>query len=152
FMKKAIDVAMAVVTVFFVVRILIMAIQTILEYYLEQKGRKETKNAMAGVLLIIQIVLWTFGLVFLLGNLGYGVGSILAGLGIGGIAVALAAQNILADIFAYFSILFDKPYEVGDFLIMGSGELGTVTHIGIKTTRIQSLSGEEMIYSNRNML
>ncbi len=152
FMKKAIDIAMAVVTVFFVVRILIMTIQTALEYYLEQKGRKETKNALSGVLLIVQIVLWTFGLVFLLGNLGYGIGSILAGLGIGGIAIALAAQNILADIFAYFSILFDKPYEVGDFLIMSSGELGTVTHIGIKTTRIQSLSGEELIYSNKNML
>src|SRR5690625_5057538 len=145
FLQKAIRVAMAIVTVFFVVRILTMAIKSILGYYLEKGGKKESQNAMRGVLIIIQVILWVFGLVYLLGNLGYDIGTILAGMGIGGIAIALAAQNILADVFAYFSILFDRPFEVGEFLIVGS-ELGTVTNIGIKTTRIASLSGEEISY------
>lgn len=151
FLGRSLKVAMAVVTVFFVVRILTMGISSLLEYYFAKQGKAEAKNAMNGVMIIIQIVLWLFGLVFLLGNLGFDIGSILAGLGIGGIAIALAAQNILGDIFAYFSILFDRPYEVGEFLIVGE-RLGTVTYIGVKTTRIQSLSGEELSFSNHNML
>lgn len=151
FLNKALSVAMAVVTVFFVVRILIMAFTSTLEYYFEKQGRSQAINATKGVVIIVQVILWVLGLVFLLGNLGYNIGTLLAGLGIGGIAIALAAQNVLSDIFAYFSILFDRPFEVGEFLIIGT-ELGTVTRIGIKTTRIQSLSGEELSYSNQNML
>lgn len=151
FWDKALDVAMAIVTVFFVVRILIMGFKSLLEYYFEKQGRSEAKNATKGIVIIVQVVLWVIGLIFLLGNLGYDIATLLAGLGIGGIAIALAAQNILSDIFAYFSILFDRPFEVGEFLIIGS-QLGTVTRIGIKTTRMQSLSGEELSYSNQNML
>lgn len=151
FLTKTLKVAMAVVTVFFIVRILTMGVSSLLEYYFAKQGKTEAKNAMNGVMIITQIVLWVFGVVFLLGNLGLDIGSILAGLGIGGIAIALAAQNILGDIFAYFSILFDRPYEVGEFLIVGE-RLGTVTYIGVKTTRIQSLSGEELSFSNHNML
>lgn len=151
FLERALNVAAAVVIVFFVVRILILGIRKLLEHYFKKQGRVEATNAMSGVMIIIQVVLWTLGLVFLLGNLGYDVGAILAGLGIGGIAIALAAQNILSDVFAYFSILFDRPYEVGEFLIL-EDHLGTVKHIGIKTTRIESLTGEELSYSNQNML
>ena len=151
FLRKALDVAMVVVTVFFVVRVLTMGITSLLAYHFARQGRAEAQNATKGVIIIIQVVLWVIGLVFLLGNLGYNITTILAGMGIGGIAIALAAQNILADIFAYFSILFDRPFEVGDFLIIGD-QLGTVIRIGIKTTRIQSLSGEELSYSNQNML
>lgn len=151
FLTKALKIAMAVVTVFYVVRILIMGVDSLLTYYLKRKGKEQTKGAMSGIMIMVQIVLWVFGLVWLLGNLGYDIGSLLAGLGIGGIAIALAAQNFLGNVLAYFSVLFDRPYEVGEFLII-EDKLGTVTHIGIMTTRIQSLSGEELSYSNKNML
>lgn len=81
----------------------------------------------------------------LLDNLGFKISTVIAGLGIGGIAVALAAQAVLGDLFSYFSILFDRPFKIGDFLIVGD-HLGAVEHIGIKTTRLRSLSGEQLIF------
>ncbi|NGM61690.1 mechanosensitive ion channel family protein [Sphingobacterium sp. SGG-5] len=151
FLHDALRVARAIIVVFYAVRILNLCIDKGIEYYLKKQGRLETKQAMSGVTIIIQLVLWCLGLVFLLGNLGYNVVTLLTGLGIGGIAIALAAQSILGDIFAYFSILFDRPFEVGEFLIIGD-QLGTVSYIGIKTTRIRSLSGHEIAYSNQNLL
>jgi small-conductance mechanosensitive channel len=75
----------------------------------------------------------------------------IAGLGVGGIAVALAAQNILGDLFASLSIILDKPFVVGDFLIIGDF-LGSVEKVGVKTTRLRSLSGEQLIFSNNDLL
>jgi small-conductance mechanosensitive channel len=83
-------------------------------------------------------------------NLGFEISAVIAGLGIGGIAVALAAQAVLGDLFSYFSILFDKPFELGDFVIV-DGHMGTIEHIGIKTTRIRSLGGEQLIFSNTDL-
>lgn len=147
---EVLHVALVVVFVFFVVRLLSHIIEYLLGKYLEREGRTKTNNALKGVMIIVKILLFTFGLIFLLDNLGYDVMTILTGLGIGGIAIALAAQNILGDIFAYFSILFDRPFEIGDFLLV-EDKLGTVEHIGIKTTRINSLSGEQLIYSNKQL-
>ena len=87
---------------------------------------------------------------FFLDNMGFEISAVIAGLGIGGIAVALAAQTILKDLFSYFSILFDRPFEIGDFIIIGE-YLGTIEHIGIKTTRIRSLGGEQVILSNTDL-
>ncbi|MGE0632683.1 MAG: mechanosensitive ion channel family protein [Pseudobdellovibrionaceae bacterium] len=86
-----------------------------------------------------------------LSNLGVNIGALLAGLGVGGIAVALAAQNILGDLLASLSIVLDKPFVIGDFIVAGNHK-GTVTNVGIKTTRLQSLSGEELILSNKDLL
>lgn len=86
-----------------------------------------------------------------LSNLGVDIGALLTGLGIGGIAVALAAQNVLGDLLASLSIVLDKPFVIGDFIIAGN-ELGTVEDIGVKTTRVRSLSGEELIFSNKDLL
>lgn len=86
-----------------------------------------------------------------LSNLGIDIGALIAGLGIGGIAVALAAQNILGDLFASFSILFDKPFVIGDFILVGQ-DMGTVENIGLKTTRVKSLTGEQLIFSNKDLL
>ncbi|MCB0368787.1 MAG: mechanosensitive ion channel family protein, partial [Bdellovibrionales bacterium] len=86
-----------------------------------------------------------------LSNVGVNVGALLAGLGVGGIAVALAAQNVLGDLLASLSIVLDKPFVVGDFIIVGE-EAGTVEMIGIKTTRIRRLSGEELVISNKDLL
>ncbi|MCK4428221.1 MAG: mechanosensitive ion channel family protein, partial [candidate division Zixibacteria bacterium] len=81
---------------------------------------------------------------------GFKISTVIAGLGIGGIAVALAAQAILGDLFSYFSILFDRPFEVGDFIILDD-YLGTIEHIGIKTTRVRSLGGEQLVFSNADL-
>lgn len=86
-----------------------------------------------------------------LSNLGVDIGALIAGLGIGGIAVALAAQNILGDLFASFSIIFDKPFRVGDFIRVGD-DMGSVSNIGLKTTRVKSLTGEQLIFANKDLL
>jgi small-conductance mechanosensitive channel len=84
-------------------------------------------------------------------NLGIDVTAMIAGLGVGGIAVALAVQNILGDLFGSLSIVLDKPFVVGDFIIVGD-KLGTVEKIGLKTTRLRALSGEQLIFSNMDLL
>jgi small-conductance mechanosensitive channel len=95
-------------------------------------------------------VLWTIGLIAIFHNLGFDVTAIIAGLGVGGIAIALAAQTILGDLFNYFVILFDQPFEPGDFIVVDE-KMGTIEHIGLKTTRIRSLQGEQIIFSNTNL-
>ncbi|MFW5686150.1 MAG: mechanosensitive ion channel family protein [Spirochaetota bacterium] len=99
---------------------------------------------------IAVFAIWIAGLLFLLDNLGFDITAVAAGLGIGGIAVALGAQALLGDLFAYFVIVFDKPFEIGDFLIFGD-ILGSVERVGVKTTRIRSLSGEQIIVSNADL-
>lgn len=95
--------------------------------------------------LIVSVVL------IALSNLGINIGALVAGLGIGGIAVALAAQNVLGDFLASLSIVIDKPFVNGDFIVAGKEE-GNVENIGIKTTRVRSISGEELIFSNKDLL
>lgn len=145
-----IHVAVVVVFVYFAVRAVVSLIEYGLKVYFRRAGKSASNYALNGLMIIVKVLLFTFGLVFLLDNLGYNVATVLTGLGIGGIAIALAAQTILGDLFAYFSILFDRPFEIGDFLIVDD-KLGTVAHIGIKTTRINSLSGEQLIYSNKSL-
>jgi len=102
------------------------------------------------MLTIIRIAVWAVVLVLILDNLGFNVSAIIAGLGIGGIAIALAAQTILGDLFNYFVIFFDKPFKEGDFIILDD-YLGTIEHIGIKSTRIRSLGGEQLVLSNSDL-
>jgi len=107
---------------------------------------------MVGALAFLsQLVVWTGVLLLALDNLGVDVTALIAGLGVGGIAVALAAQNILGDLFASLAIVLDKPFVLKDFIIVDS-YLGTVDHIGLKTTRLRSLSGEQLIFSNADLL
>ena len=87
----------------------------------------------------------------MLDNLGFEVSTVIAGLGIGGIAIALAAQAILGDLFSYFVIFFDRPFEIGDFVILPNEFMGTIEYIGIKTTRIRSLSGEQIVVANTDL-
>ena len=94
---------------------------------------------------------WTVILFLVLDNLGINITTLVAGLGIGGIAIALAAQNILGDIFNSVVILVDKPFEVGDFIIVGN-EMGVVEKIGIKTTRVRSLFGEQVVFTNSDLI
>lgn len=98
-----------------------------------------------------QTLLWSVVVLLILDNLGINVTALVAGLGIGGVAVALALQTILSDLFASLSIVLDKPFVVGDFLMVGDF-LGSVEKIGLKTTRLRSLSGEQLVFSNNDLL
>lgn len=119
-----------------------------------QKKLKEdpaSVTTMSAMGFVGRMVLWSVILLLVLDNLGVNVTALIAGLGVGGIAVALAVQNILGDLFASLSIVLDKPFTVGDFLIIDDF-LGSVEHIGLKTTRIRSLSGEQLVFSNADLL
>ncbi len=100
---------------------------------------------------VAKTVLWTILLIIGIDRLGFNPAAIIAGLGVGGIAVALAMQNVLGDLIASLSIIFDKPFQVGDFVVVGEMS-GDVEHIGLKTTRIRSLSGEQLVFSNNDLL
>ena len=116
----------------------------------DAQERKHTA-AMARIMeSFVVITLWVIVLLFLLSNFGIDVTSMVAGLGIGGIAIALAIQNILGDIFSSFSIFIDKPFEVGHFIQVGQ-DSGTVEKIGLKTTRLRTLRGEELVISNKEL-
>ncbi|MEE9615191.1 MAG: mechanosensitive ion channel family protein [Thermodesulfobacteriota bacterium] len=120
------------------------------QFYLKDADPKK-RQGFKGMMPAIKVVIWGLGVIFLLDNLGFEISSVIAGLGIGGIAVALAAQAVLGDLFSYFSIITDRPFETGDFVILDSGHLGTIEHIGIKTTRIRSLGGEQIVLSNSDL-
>lgn len=148
---KFIGHAMVVVITFYVIRLLSSIIRLTLESYIsQQEGGQEKLKQLNGIMLIFNVLIWAVGLLFLFDNLGYNVTTIIAGLGIGGIAIALAAQNILGDLFNYFVIFFDRPFEVGDFITVDDKK-GTVEHIGIKTTRLLSVNGEQLAFSNSDL-
>ena len=123
------------------------------DYYHKQRINEDpgSVTTIRGVALIAHLALWSILALLTLENLGVDVTALLTGLGIGGIAVALAVQNILGDLFASLSIMLDKPFVIGDFLIIGD-HMGTVEDIGLKTTRIRSLSGEQIVISNGDLL
>jgi small-conductance mechanosensitive channel len=98
-----------------------------------------------------RVLVWAMALLIALDQLGFNVTALVAGLGIGGIAVALAVQNILGDLFASMAIVLDKPFQVGDFIIVGD-KAGSVEKVGLKTTRVKSLSGEQLVFANAQLL
>ena len=118
-----------------------------------KKIARQNKDSSSGILFlgkIARILIWFIAGIFLLQNIGVNVSSLITGFGIGGIAVALAVQSILGDFFSSFSILFDKPFKIGDYITI-DGYRGTVKKIGIKTTRLESLTGEEIIIANKDL-
>ena len=109
-----------------------------------------TTSALSILSFMARTVAWAILLLLLLDNLGFDVNALVAGLGIGGIAIGLALQNILGDLFASLSIVLDKPFQVGDFVVIDDFS-GTVENIGLKTTRLRSLSGEVLVFSNGDL-
>jgi len=108
-------------------------------------------TSLGALSFIGSVLIWTLVLLLALSNLGINVTAMITGLGIGGIAVALAVQNILGDLFASLSIVIDKPFVIGDFIIV-EDYMGSVEYVGLKTTRIRSLGGEQIIFSNSDLL
>ncbi|MBI3313039.1 MAG: mechanosensitive ion channel family protein [Candidatus Omnitrophica bacterium] len=140
-----------VVLVFQVARLFLAVTVFLLERMWVKRGTGGGASTVSKSLLnVIKVVVWGLALVFTLDNLGFNVAAVVAGLGIGGIAVALAAQTILGDLFNYFVIFFDRPFEEGDFIIIGD-LMGTIEHIGLKSTRIRSLSGEQIVMCNTDL-
>ncbi|HEU4470754.1 MAG TPA: mechanosensitive ion channel domain-containing protein [Flavisolibacter sp.] len=143
--------AMMVVITFFILKILTSFVSYAFRQAMKRhEGNGQREKQAKGILLIVQILLWGVGLLFLVDNLGYDITTLVAGLGIGGIAIALAAQTILGDLFSYLVIFFDKPFEIGDFIIVDE-KMGTVEYIGIKTTHLRTLNGEQLIFSNTDL-
>ena len=139
------------VTTFYILKAINAAVQYFIYSFLQkQEGGEMKKRQAGGIVVILKIIIWVLGIVFLLDNLGYNITTIIAGLGIGGIAIALAAQTFLGDLFSYFAILFDRPFEIGDFITVDD-KMGEVEYIGIKTTRLRTVTGEQLICSNRNL-
>jgi len=150
-LKKIINAFAIALLTFFSARLIIEVLSYTFKIYWIKQGKKEAlEKSLRGILRIAKVLVWGLAIVFFLDNLGFKVSTVLAGLGIGGVAVALAAQAILKDLFSYFSIIFDRPFEVGDFIIVDDF-LGTVEYIGIKTTRIRSLGGEQLVFSNTDL-
>lgn len=112
----------------------------------DTQARASTQNLVT----IVRLLIWGAGVLFILDNAGVNISTFVAGLGIGGVAIALAAQAILGDTFSSFAIAMDKPFEVGDFIAV-DGLLGAVEHVGFKTTRVRSLSGEMLVFANSDL-
>lgn len=149
--EKLLHIAVLFITTFFIIRIISSFLGHFVNRFINREADGESKKKQArGILLIIQAAIWVIGLVFLIDNLGYDITTIVAGLGIGGIAIALAAQTVLGDLFSYLVIFFDKPFEIGDFIVVGD-KSGVVEYIGIKTTRLRTLNGEQLVCSNTDL-
>ncbi|HRQ52094.1 MAG TPA: mechanosensitive ion channel family protein, partial [Agriterribacter sp.] len=151
-LTRALEVAIMVITTYFVVRLINFIIHgAILLRMNRKKEAPERVKQLSGILMVVKGIIWALGVVTLIDNLGYDITTLIAGLGIGGMAIALAAQNILGDLFSYFVIFFDKPFEVGDF-ILANNYSGIVEKIGIKTTQVRSLDGQQLIMPNSELV
>lgn len=148
---KVIDILGVAILIIFTVKVILSLVVYGFESYSQKvKPGKVLDQSLNGILKVVKFVLWSGAVIFFLDNLGLKVSAVIAGLGVGGVAIALAAQTVLKDLFSYFSILFDRPFEVDDFIIVGD-LLGTIEYIGIKTTRIRSLGGEQLVFSNSDL-
>jgi small-conductance mechanosensitive channel len=117
----------------------------------EEAGETALDNARAVIRVLVSVALFAISIIVILDNLGVNVTALIAGLGIGGIAIGLAAQGIFSDLFAALAILFDKPFKRGDTIRFGNS-VGTVERIGLKTTRLRSLDGEQLVMANTKLL
>ncbi|MCD6323477.1 MAG: mechanosensitive ion channel family protein, partial [Clostridiales bacterium] len=118
--------------------------------YWQKKHKDDDKLAVKWISIVIKVLIWAVALLLFLDNIDVKITALIAGLGVGGIAVAFALQAILEDLFSFVTIFFDRPFELDDFIIVGD-LMGNVEHIGIKTTRVRSLSGEQLIFSNKDL-
>lgn len=144
-----------------IVKILALVLQgltwanVIVTFWLEQwarnNPRQSDRTTMAALGFGVRLVLWSIIVLLALQNYGVNITTLITGLGVSGIAIALAVQNILGDLFAALSIVLDKPFVLGDYVVVDQLE-GTVEKVGLKTTRIRSVNGEEIIFSNADLL
>ncbi len=139
-----------IVVVYYAIKFLAELIDFGAKMIIAKKEGEQNTGIIKLLSAVAKIILWLGAVVLILSNMGYNVTSLIAGLGIGGIAIALALQNILGDLFSSLAIYLDKPFKVGDFVVLGD-QMGTVKKIGIKTTRIQTPQGEELVVANSEL-
>ncbi|MFT4250608.1 MAG: mechanosensitive ion channel family protein [Candidatus Woesearchaeota archaeon] len=142
--------ALVVVAVYYVVKVAQLVIEFFIDQLASARGEKKEESLLGMLASILKGLLWLIAILLILANLGVEITPLIAGLGIGGLAIAFAFQRILEDLFSSFSIYFDKPFEVGDFIIVGD-DMGVVKYVGLKTTRLTTLQGQELIISNREL-
>ncbi len=148
---RVVQIVFAVLMTIIIVRSVNKALELSFSKYFEKEyANREHEKNLKPLLSFVKLMLWVVGFLILLSNLGFNITTALAGLGVGGIAVAIAAQGILGDLFSYFVIFFDHPFALGDFIVFGD-KSGVVERIGIKSSRIRVLSGEVLIISNSDL-
>ena len=151
-LERVAQVATIIITTVLAIRLFTALLEHIIKIYWVTYHPKNAnlEQSINALIPAIRVVVWIIGIIFLLDNLGFDISAVVASLGIGGVAVALASQGVLQDLFSYFSILLDRPFELGDFIIVGDC-LGTVEYVGIKTTRLRSIDGEQIIIANTDL-
>ena len=151
-LDRVLEVIFIIIGTFFVVRLVTSLLEYVIRIYwlTYHQTNANFEQSINALLPAVRVIVWVIGIIFLLDNLGFNISAVVASLGIGGVAVALASQGVLQDLFSYFSILLDRPFELGDFIIVGD-YLGNVEYVGIKTTRLRSIDGEEIIIANTDL-
>lgn len=150
-LEQIVKIIFAIIMTIIIVRSLNKALElTFSKYFEKEYANQGHANNLKPLLSFVKLILWIIGFLILLGNLGFDVTTALAGLGVGGIAVAIAAQGVLGDLFSYFVIFFDHPFTLGDYIVFGD-KSGVVERIGIKSSRIRVLNGEVLIVSNSDL-
>jgi len=152
-LKSILDYALLIVLLYYLIKSMMMIIDVAATKYIQGTSKTAVEGDTAIIDLfttLIKVGVWAVALLFLLSNFGIDITALVAGLGIGGIAIAFALQNVLSDIFASFSIYFDKPFRVGDTIQIGT-DTGVVRKVGIKSTRIETLQGQELVVSNKEL-
>lgn len=148
--SKAIGVITLALTMIFGAAALTNISVFLLRGYLEKQHKIDNKMTLNWMGTVIKIVIWIGAILLFLEIQRIPITTLIAGLGIGGIAIAFAAQAILEDMFSYVTIVFDRPFEIGDFIVVDDLS-GTVEHIGLKTTRVRSITGEQLVFSNKDL-
>lgn len=156
-LPETFDKALKILLIIFVAYYVAQGFSRIVDYFTDKQLEKRKKSdnlkntSMLKVFgLLFKIAIYALILLTVLSNFGIEITPLIASLGVGGIAIAIALQSVLSDLFAAFAIYFDKPFKEGDFIIVGE-DMGTVKDIGIKTTRIQTLQGQELVISNSEL-
>jgi small-conductance mechanosensitive channel len=151
-LRRAINVLEGAIVVFAIFRLLAAFAVFLIDRHVAGREAAVTGSgrSIRALVPIVQVAIWGVGVVFLLENFGFRVEAIITGLGIGGVAVALAAQSLLKDVFGYVAIVLDRPFEIGD-VIQTDTFIGSVEYIGIKTTHVRSLGGEQIVFANSDL-
>ena len=136
--------------IYFALLLTTMIEYSIQKYEMKFQSDANKQSAIHWINKLAKAIIWAITLILFIQNMGIDISALVAGLGIGGIAVAFAAQAILEDVFSYFTIFFDRPFEIGDFIITGEHK-GTVEYIGVRTTRLRSLGGEQLVFPNKDL-
>lgn len=150
--RHGLNLLVGAVVVFAIFRFLARLTVFSIERFVDRREaeRDGSGRSIRALVPVVEIGIWFVGLVFLLENFGFHIEAIVAGLGIGGVAVALAAQSLLKDVFGYVAIVLDRPFELGD-TIQADTFMGTVEYIGLKTTHVRSIGGEQLIFANSDL-